>query len=70
MTFLAVQWANVAGEEVRQVLNEIDFRVLFFWLLNFRLGQKTTFLSNEFEKLNKLNDIKLVVFPPKAPFSH
>ena len=29
MTLLAVQIANVAGEEARQVLNEIDFQIFF-----------------------------------------
>jgi len=29
MTLLAVQWANVAGEEARQVLNELDFSRYF-----------------------------------------
>ena len=31
MTMLAVQWANVAGEEARQVLNEIDFSMYNEW---------------------------------------
>ena len=35
MTMLVVQWANVAGEEARQVLDEIDFKYLdkifFVW---------------------------------------
>ena len=28
MFLLSVQWANVAGEEARKVLNEIDFKGL------------------------------------------